>query len=459
MCRTNKPLFLRLDGSLREFCQAMVKLVLLLGTSLLLSAQTSDYEGPSILSRGGPASSMGRTPDVSFRPYVGVSAIYDTSFTGVVTNSAGRLQSLDSIGLQGSAGVYGVHHFKRGILGLSYSGEYQHYAHNPYADGINQMLTLYTSHRLSRYLSFSLSEAAGTYTRNYLYTSGGGLFDPQALNLPTNDLFDNRVFYGETVGSLTYRANARLSFNMSGAGYLVRRRSSSLYGVTGYSASADAAYRVTRFVTLAAVYGFQHFDFTKAFGASDIHMAGLVLSARLSRSMELDIEAGGARVETLFLATVPIDPVIAAITGQTLGIRATYNVLYVPTGRIRLTKQMQRATAELSYAREISAGNGVYLTSRSESVGLGYSYSGLRHWNVGANAGYARLVALAQSVGTYEGYQAGAGVTRDLGHGLQFVFRADGRRAATNYANFNRNAVALTLGFFWSPGDIPLSLW
>jgi len=437
----------------------MVKFVLLLGTSLLLSAQTSDYEGPSILSRGGASSSLGRAADVSFRPFVGLSAIYGTAYTGVVSNAAGRLQSLDSIGLQGSVGVYGVHHFKRGVLGLNYSGEAQHFTHNSYADGTNQMLTLFTSHRLTRHLSFSLSEVAGTYTRNYLYTSGGGLFDPQALNLPTNDLFDNRVIYGETGGSLTYRASARLSFSMSGHGFLVRRRSSSLYGVTGYNVSGDTAYRVTRFVTLAAVYEFQHFDFTKAFGASDIHMVGLGFSARLNRSLELGIAAGEARVETLFLATVPIDPVIAAITGQSVGIRAAYDISYVPTGRIRLTKHMQQARVELSYARDISAGNGVYLTSRSEWAGFTFSYTGLRHWNVGANGGYTRLAALAQSLGTYEGYVGGVGVTRDLGLGLQFVFRADDRRDATNYANFRRNSVAITLGFLWSPGDVPLSLW
>jgi hypothetical protein len=402
---------------------------------------------------------MGRTADVSFRPYVGVSAIYDTSFTGVVTDSAGHLQNLDSIGVQATAGVYGLHNFKHSILGLSYNGDYQHFAHNSYADGINQMLSLQFRHQWSRRLSFSLTEVAGTYTRNYLYSTGGGLLDPQALDLPTNDLFDNRVIYAETTGGLTYRASARLSFHMSGSGYLVRRRSSSLFGVTGYNAAADAAYRPTRFITIAATYGFQHFDFTKAFGASDIHMVALGLSARLSRTLELGVEGGGARVETLFFTTVPIDPVIAAITGQTVAVRAAYNVRYVPTGRIRLTKQMQHATAELSYDRSISAGNGVFLTSRSEGVTATFSYRGVRHWNFGANAGYYHLGALAQPIGNYVGYQYGAGFTRDLGGGLQLVFRADARRAATNYKTFNRNGVGLNLGFIWSPGDVPLALW
>ena len=88
-----------------------------------------------------------------------------------------------------------------------------------------------------------------------------------------------------------------------------------------------------------------------------------------------------------------------------------------------------------------------------------FSYNGLRHWNMGANGSYSRLGALAQNVGTYDGYQAGLGVTRDLARGLQVVFRVDERRYATNFAGFNRNSSQVSLGFAWSPGDVPLKLW
>jgi hypothetical protein len=279
------------------------------------------------------------------------------------------------------------------------------------------------------------------------------------LNLPANDLFDNRVIYGATTGSVVYRLSTRLSLGASASGYLVRRRSSSLFGDTGYSANADAAYRVTRYFTIGAAYSFQHFEFTKAFGTSDVHMVDIVLSHRLSRRVELALEGGGARVETLFFAQIPIDPAIAAITGQTTGIIAAYKVRYVPSGRIRLTKQMQHATAEVSYGRMISPGNGIYLTSLSEGASATFTYTGLHHWNVGGNLNYTRLGALAQSIGDYEGYQAGAGVTRDLGHGMHFSFRGDAIRQVTNYAGYHRTPFSLTAGFYWSPGEVPLSLW
>ena len=77
------------------------------------------------------------------------------------------------------------------------------------------------------------------------------------------------------------------------------------------------------------------------------------MSARLSRTIELAAAAGASRVETLFLGAVAIDPAIAAITGQTSGIKAFYSVQYIPTGRIRLTKQWRRATLEFHAARKL----------------------------------------------------------------------------------------------------------
>src|SRR5581483_8849809 len=104
------------------------------------------------------------------------------------------------------------------------------------------------------------------------------------------------------------------------------------------------------------------------------------------------------------------------------------------------------ATAELSYIREISPGNGVYLTSRSEALMASYSYRGQRHWNFSANAGYNKMSALAQTIGVYANYSAGLGVSRDIGHGLQWALRGDERHVTTNFAHFKRNATEISMG-------------
>lgn len=437
----------------------MLKLVLLLWSSTLVVAQEAQYGGPSILSRGSPASSINGPADISFRPYIGVNGTYYTGLGGPITDLTGHLQKVSAEGVQGYGGVYGRKTFRHTLVGLDYRGDAQHFPGHTFQDSIDQMLTLSISHQLSKRVTLHLEEIVGTYTRNSYFATGSGLIDPTLLNLPGNDLFDNRVVYGQASAGLRFRLTSRLSMDFTGSGFLVRRRSSALYGVTGYNVVGEAAYRVTKFVTLGAAYDFTHFEFTRAFGATDIHSPLAFVSARLSRSLEFSVGGGVSRVETLLLTTVPVDPVIAAITGQTAGIQAAYNLHYYPAARVRLTQQWQHANASLSYNQEVTPGNGVYLTSRGTTADLSLSYSGLRHWNIAGSFGYASMSAVAQSIGTYDSYGGGGGITRDLGRGLQAVFRADERKYLTNYAGFSRNAVSVSLGLAWSPGEVPLTLW
>src|SRR4029077_16138202 len=184
----------------------------------------------------------------------------------------------------------------------------------------------------SRRIGFTLREAAGLYSRS-MYVGEpveAALIDPNFANVPRNDLFDNRTQYLNTMADVTFNKSARLSFDFGGDAYIVRRRSSALYGVTGSSARADVAHRTSRFATSGLAYQFTHFEFTKGFGASDLHILLLTQSFRLGRSWELAIKAGGARVETLGLSQVAVVPVIAAITGQPTGVAAIYRKNWVP---------------------------------------------------------------------------------------------------------------------------------
>jgi hypothetical protein len=94
-----------------------------------------------------------------------------------------------------------------------------------------------------------------------------------------------------------------------------------------------------------------------------------------------------------------------------------------------------------------------------ESVLAGYSYTGVRHWNFGADGGYTRLSALTQTLGAYSSYGVGGGVTRDLKKGMHAVLRLDERRYIVGGNGFNRSDLRVMLGFTFSPGDVPLALW
>jgi len=261
------------------------------------------------------------------------------------------------------------------------------------------------------------------------------------------------------MGDLTYQKTARLSFNMGGDGFLARRRSSSLYGVTGYRARGDVAYRTSRFATTGFAYNFTHYDFTKGFGASDIHTVQIAQSFRIGRSWELGLKVGGARVETLGLVSVAVDPVITAITGQGRTVEAIYRIVWVPSMEGALTRSFRRASLTFSYARGVSPGNGVYLTSRQETADASFSYTGIRKWNLGLSGGYSSFGSLSRQLGNYEAYNGGGGATYNATGALHLIIRYDYRHQAVTNNRFQRDTYRAYVGFGFSPGDLPLSLW
>src|SRR5258707_14911036 len=140
------------------------------------------------------------------------------------------------------------------------------------------------------------------------------------------------------MGDLTYHKSARLSINVGGDGFLIRRRSSALYGVPGYRVRGDFAYRTSRSATTGVAYDFTHYEYTKGFGGSDIHTVQLVQSYRIGRYWELAIKAGAARVETLALTVVAIDPPAAAIGGRSSAPWGASPINSAPTAALRLPR-------------------------------------------------------------------------------------------------------------------------
>ena len=297
------------EAFLRIFC---IWPVLLLAGPLF--AQTDDYAGPSVLSRGGGG---GVTPSgpITFRPYFNLSGMYDGGMSAT-TDSSGRLRSSGLAGGEAAVGLYGYHGWKHTVLGVNYRGDYRRYNRKTSYDGTTQLLTFGLTHQASKRLEVTFREAAGTFTQNTGYGGTFGFFDPTFAQIPHNELLDSRTDYLSTMADAKYLISRRLSVNFGGSGFLVRRRVSSFYGVTGSSARADVAYRLTRRSTIAGDYFFTHFDFNKAFGASDMHSAAADYSIRLSRSWELGLRAGIIRVEMLSMGVVEIDPVVAAIIGR-----------------------------------------------------------------------------------------------------------------------------------------------
>ena len=110
--------------------------------------------------------------------------------------------------------------------------------------------------------------------------------------------------------------------------------------------------------------------------------------------------------------------------------------------------------------RQTDPGNGLFRTSYMETARAGYSYTALRWWNAGIDFGRISSRTISGITARYHQYDAGFGITRQLGRDFHALarFEVDTLHSAAA-AEFNRKRTRFTLGVAWSPGETPLTLW
>jgi hypothetical protein len=242
-------------------------------------------------------------------------------------------------------------------------------------------------------------------------------------------------------------------------GFVVRRRSNSLLGATGWTANGNWAYRLGRRSTIGASYTFNRFHFTNRFGESAVHGVTLDYSRRLSRRWELALRAGGYRVETSRLLVIQLDPAIAAILGQTTGVQAFHGIGYQPQYTARLTYSFHRSSLTGEYSRLVSAGNGVYLTAGQEYATGTYTNQATRRLTVTLGGGVSRMRGLTQNLGKYQSYNGYGGLGIRLADQFGIQTRFEVRTQKIQQTLIDRNSYRVTVGFGWTPGEFPVSLW
>jgi hypothetical protein len=159
------------------------------------------------------------------------------------------------------------------------------------------------------------------------------------------------------------------------------------------------------------------------------------------------------------LQTVALNPVIAALLGQTSTIQAFYREDIYPSGDISLTRRFKTANLNFFYDQSVVPGNGVYLTSKSENGGASYSYTGIRKVNISVTGGYNRLNSLGQGIQPYSSGTGGAGMTYTLPWSLHFVARYDYHYQQIEDLTYKHTGYRVSAGLTFSPGKVPLSLW
>lgn len=422
-------------------------------------AQIGEYMGPSVLSRGvgGGVAPVG---GISFRPFINLSGMYNSMLLGTELGPDGKLENgRGAFGGEAAVGIYGYKGWKRTVVGLNYRGDYRRYERRSTYDGSNQFLTFGVTHQPTKHISITLREGAGTYTRNFSYLGTFGFYDPTFAQVPQDEMLDNRTTYLTTMADLTYIKSPRLSFNFGGTGFVVRRQKSSLYGVVGGTARADAVYRLSRRTTAGVDYFYTHFGYNKAFGTGDMHSVGVNYSIDVTRWWGLRFRVGGIRMETLALSTVAIDPVVAAILGRSTGIAAFYALYMQPSYSGQIERRLRHGSATAGFNHGATPGNGVYLTSRQSSATAGYTYTGMRRWSLSSAFTYSDMRSIGQDIGRYRRVSGGFGVTRSITRrNLFLTARSDAYHTVAG-STFLRNYYTATAGLAFSPGDVPLRLW
>ena len=424
------------------------------------SPETPGAAGPGILTRGYSITPL-ETGQVRFRPWVNVTGVVDSGLVGLSTKT-GQIANQLNEGVDLGFGIDGRRVSRKDTLELEFRGDLYEYTPDSNYNGGNYLLNLTYTHRFTRHVSLALQESAGLYSNNYSLLDTNtdlSLGNTNLLVTPNTQIFDNRTIYLSTAADVIYEITPRLSIDLGGTGFLVRREATSLYGTTGAQARADITYRFTRRSSFGPYYGFTQYNFTRAFGGSNINTVGLLYSFELTRSLQFRVRGGGSQVVTNGLEVVTIDPTIAALLGYGQGQIAVHRSNYVPDLTVQLFKAYKIGTASIEFTDGVTPGNGLFLTSRHESVSGHYDYVGLRRWTLQVGGSRDTLTTLGVLVGQYTSYILDAGVVRTLTKGLQANLRAEYRHFDISGAPFLRNSYRINLGLAWSPGEQPLKLF
>jgi hypothetical protein len=431
----------------------------LFGLALPAFAQ---YAGPAILSRGEAPAAMS-APEIKFRPFVEITAGYQTGLAGVaVSDAQGTLPNADSYDLTLTWGVSGSHNWKHTKLGLDYRGSLAHYLQQSSYDSISQAFLLGLSQQLTRHVSLSLRENAGMFTRAFGLGSLSQTvsFDPSQSYVPTTDFFDNRTYYLNTQADLKIQKTARLSFDFGGDSFLIRYRAAGLIGTNGLGARGDAQYRIGRRTTLGAGYHFEHFAYNGQFGGADIHSVSGIFSRALAAKLEFSASVGAARIEQTFIQSVAVDPIIAALLGVSTTTEIAHFVSWIPVGSVRLAQVFHQGVAYVSAGRAIVPGNGLFTTSYSYNVSGGYTYTGVRRWSLSSLAAYDKSRSVGNFLGSYNTVFGGLAASRQLARSVHLVFGYNVRQyKSADFNNYNRVVQEAHVGLGFTPGDVPLRIW
>jgi len=371
-----------------------------------------------------------------------------------LTNNQAKFSS--GFGWEAGGGISLSHQYKDGGITLSYQGSYRDYPSSNFSGGTQQSLALAYSKRLSRRWTFGTSVSGGilSYGSSYYGASYVG------SSVSTNPFSTESRFLNAGV-NLTYTQSRRLSYVFSGAYFLSNYSYAGSFNSYGGSGSAAVYYRLTARTTIGGSYTRTYYTYSGNAGTSDIDTGSLTLSHRFPDHWQLDLSGGVSRVHSQGIIRELVTVIFNGelVTGYLTG---PYNrLVYSPSFQGYLTRGYRHSSFVLGGGQNVSAGNGVFLSSRTQFGNVNYSMAGPHRSSLGFGASYIRLSSLANSVSqSYSTLGASVNYGINLMHYLSLNARYDflhyeGLFNAYRGLNESRVSVGLSL----SSKSVPLTLF
>ncbi len=435
--------------------------VILLG-SALTAQQSGDvntltsYDGPNIMGRGETQVGRVGADPVPIRFAFNASGTYDTLLGAFRVDRDGQLApAAGSYGVQGGFEVSGQKTGRRSVLGLSYSGNFNHFPSLQGFSGFNQALNLAYSRRVSRNLELSWNNTASSTNRLLGNPLGLQNVGADAVSAPLSELFDNRIYFLTSQMSLAYRLNARWQIVGGGNGGVVRRQNKGLASVNVYGAESGAIYRLNRRTSIGLNYRFSHFNFGRSFGESNVHGVTVTVARQIGPDWQVSAAGSQSSARTIGVQRVALDPVIAALLGSGTGVEAFDRTQWVAGYAFSVSRRYRRSSFEGRAERAVIPGNGLLLTSVNNFYGITAQYSASRNWGVNSSFGQNSMSEVTGSNKSFSVWQAQVGIKRTLATELDLTGSVEYRQFELSTNTLNRSGYRMTLGLSYSPAALP----
>jgi hypothetical protein len=448
-----------------------------------------NFGGAGAMGGGGAAAAAAGADTVGagFRPAVRVVGTYNTALVPASLQTGGELRTFNSWGVGILGGVAGARQLtERTGLGLYYHAAYRYYEKNRSINRFSNTLALGLFHRFSERVSLTSTVLGGWGIGGFGFGStfgglggfgslgsvgagfrqvpgavgaGNGLADsfgtPENNDLVDNEVLDARTGFAAVTTFITYRPTERWSISAGGIGYMVRREGFQ-FGVNSYGGRLSAGYQISSRSEFGVFYGNNRSDYVNAFGGINVQILAGSFSYSLAPRTRLTLLGGGFHVNSTFVGTVPLDPLLAQLLGEPhgLAIQSISRFSYIAGARIG--HEFERSAIQAFYRRGVTPGNGLLLPSTREVAGLTYGYSGIDKWALSVGAFASRTIGIFQSNSQYLAYTVRVSAGYRLYRNTHLQLSAGARLIDLTGGIHNRGQVFVSAGLGWSPGELPL---